>query len=110
MVDGIFEKGDIVIIQCTPQAGHEQAGKRPALVISNFVYNKYSGFAMVCPITSTERKSPFHVKLDSSTKTQGMILAEQVKSLDVRARKGTYAEKAPQEIVDEVDEIVKQSL
>ena len=106
----VFEKGDIIILDCAPQAGHEQDGRRPALVISNSVFNKFSGFVMVCPITRTKKSYPFHVELDERTKIQGTILTEQLKALDIKARNGVYIEKAPEEIVFEVDEIIKQSL
>lgn len=102
----IPEQGDILYLQFDPQAGNEQKGKRPALVISNNTYNKFTKMAIVCPITNTNNKFPLHVELDQRTKTTGVILCEQVKSLDIHARDAAYCEKAPMDIVDEVIDIV----
>ncbi len=102
----IPEQGDIVFLEVDPQAGHEQKGKRPALVVSNNTYNKFTKIAMVCPITNTNRKFPLHVELDKRTKTSGVIMCEQAKALDVHAREVSFHEKAPKEIVEEVVDII----
>ena len=70
----IFEQGDIVYLDFDPQSGHEQKGRRPALVISNNLFNRVSSLTMVCPITHTDRGHPFHLRLDERTKTDGVIL------------------------------------
>lgn len=102
----IPEQGDIVFLEFDPQAGHEQKGKRPALVVSNNTFNKFTKIAMVCPITNTNRNSPLHVELDERTKTTGVIMCEQVKALDIHARNASFYEKAPKEIVEEVVDIL----
>ena len=79
--------GDIVIIDFDPQAGHEQAGKRPALVLSPKQFNKITGFVWLCPITSQVKGYPFEVAVTGSEKTQGVILTDQLKSLDAQARR-----------------------
>ncbi|MBC5754965.1 type II toxin-antitoxin system PemK/MazF family toxin [Roseburia sp. BX0805] len=93
-----------------PQTGHEQAGRRPALVVSNDILNHHTSMAMVCPITNTDNKHPLHVPLDDRTRTTGVILCEQVKSLDVRKRNAVTAEKAPTDIVDEARSMIKSFL
>lgn len=102
----IPEQGDIITLEFDPQAGHEQKGKRPALVVSNQVFNHFTKIAMVCPITNTNREFPLHVALDDRTKTTGLVMCEQVKSLDILARGGAFYEKAPQDIVEEVVDII----
>lgn len=93
-----------------PQAGHEQAGRRPAIVVSNNTFNHHSTMAMVCPITNTDNKHPLHIPLDDRTRTTGVILCEQVKSLDVRERNAYTAEKAPTDIVEKASSMVKSLL
>ena len=95
-------KGDVVAVSLDPQAGHEQKGRRPALVISNDPFNRRTGLALVCPITSTRRELPFHVALPASTSVTGFVMVEQVKSIDYRARRVKLIEKVPQPTLDEV--------
>jgi mRNA interferase MazF len=78
--------GDVVIVDFNPQAGHEQAGKRPALVLSPKNFNKITGFAWLCPITNQAKGYPFEVVVEGSKKTTGVILTDQMKSLDWSAR------------------------
>lgn len=99
--------GDIINLDFNPQAGHEQKGRRPALVISNDILNEHSSMAMVCPITNTDKKHPLHFPLDERTTTTGVVLCEQAKMLDMRARKAEKIEDAPSDIVNEVCEIVR---
>lgn len=80
------ERGDVVWLQFNPQAGNEQAGHRPALVISPRSYNQRVGLALLCPITSRIKGYPFEVELPRDVKTEGAILCDQIKSLDWRAR------------------------
>lgn len=82
----IPDRGDVVWLQFDPQAGHEQAGKRPALVISPAAYNGRTGLALLCPITSQRKGYPFEVPLPPGLKVQGVVLADQIKSLDWRVR------------------------
>ena len=94
-------KGDIVWITFNPQKGHEQAGHRPAIVLSPFAYNQKTGLAIVCPITSKNKGYPFEVEIRGE-KIDGVILADQLKSLDFKARNFTFIEKAPEDIIDQV--------
>ena len=105
-----FEKGDIIIADFDPQVGHEQCGRRPALVISNDFFNQKTPFVIACPITSRERPHPLHVQLDERTEIKGMILVEHVKAIDVQARKAKFVEKLPDDIMDEVTELLLESI
>ncbi|MGD9678467.1 MAG: type II toxin-antitoxin system PemK/MazF family toxin [Vulcanibacillus sp.] len=102
----IPEQGDIVFLEFDPQAGHEQRGRRPALVISNNTYNNFTKMAIVCPITNTKKGFPLHVELDERTNTSGVIMCEQVKALDLQARNVIFYEKVPREIIEEVGDIL----
>lgn len=102
-----LSKGDIIYLDFNPQLGHEQKGRRPAIVVSNNLYNKYCNLTFVCPITSTDNKHPFHVSLNKETKTHGVILCEQLKALDLTKRNASYEETAPNEIIEEVVDIIK---
>ena len=95
------EKGDIIWINFEPQAGHEIMKPRPALILSPRVYNKKASLAVMCPITSTIRNDSFEVRLPPRMKTTGVILADQVRSLDWNARKARFIEHTPAEIVDD---------
>ncbi|HBT47837.1 MAG TPA: endoribonuclease MazF [Peptococcaceae bacterium] len=98
----IPERGDIVWLQFNPRAGHEQAGRRPALVISPQLYNGKVGLALFCPITTKAKGYPFEVEIPAGLKITGVILADQVKSLDWQAREAQFACKVPAEVVAEV--------
>jgi len=100
------EKGDFITLSFDPQSGHEQKGRRPALVISNSVFNNATGLAIVCPITNTNRKIPFHLPVPSTTSLTGFVMAEQVKSVDYNARKARFVEKAPAQFVEDVVAVV----
>ena len=95
-------QGDIVFLDFNPQSGHEQRGRRPAIVVSNETFCKATGLAFVCPITNTDRRFPLHVRLDERLKTTGLIMCEQMKSLDVFARNISFIEKLPYDILFEV--------
>lgn len=101
-----FAQGDIIYIDLDPQAGHEQMGRRPAVVISNNIYNNLSSLLMLCPITNTNKNHPFHVTLDKRTKTTGVVLCDQAKMLDVSARNASFAETIPSDILEEIVDIV----
>jgi mRNA interferase MazF len=92
-------KGDLVILSFDPQSGHEQKGRRPAIVISNYLFNQYTGMAIVCPITNTNRGIPFHVSVPQQSSLTGFIMVEQVKSVDFVSRQIKFVEKAPDETV-----------
>ena len=104
-----FEQGDI-IMNFNPQQGHEQNGRRPALVVSNTLLNEHSSLIMVCPITNTDKSHPFHVNLDDSTSVKGVILVDQAKMLNVRAGDARFVEKCPEYIWMEAIEIIKNFL
>ena len=101
MVTYVPDRGDIVWLQFNPQSGHEQAGKRPALTLSPRAYNQKVGLAIFCPITNQEKGYPFEVKVGGS-KISGVILADQVKSLDWRKREAEFIAKAPSIVINEV--------
>lgn len=96
------ERGDIVWISLNPRAGHEQAGRRPAVVVSPRSYNGKVGLGLFCPITSQVKGYPFEVAVPHGLPVGGVILADQVKSLDWRARKAEFAGRLPAEARDEV--------
>lgn len=98
----IPNRGDVVWITFNPQAGHEQAGRRPALVLSPASYNGKVGLAILCPITSHIKGYPFEVLIPTGLKISGAILSDQVKSLDWRVRQAELVCKLPAAIVDEV--------
>lgn len=95
-------RGDLVWITFNPQAGHEQAGRRPAFVLSPVEYNRKVGLAIFCPITTQVKGYPFEVKLPKDMPITGVILADQVKSLDWRARQTEPAAVLPEATVREV--------
>ena len=95
-------KGDFVTLSFDPQSGHEQKGRRPAIVISNHLFNKHTGMAIVCPITNTNRGIPFHVSVPQQSSLTGFIMVEQVKSVDFVSRQIKFVEKAPDETVMDV--------
>ena len=97
------DRGDVVWLDFDPQLGHEQAGKRPAIVFSPIEYNRKVGLALTFPITSQIKGYPFEVRIKPD-KIDGVVLADQIKNLDWRARRIKYIEKAPEEILDEVRE------
>ncbi|MCL1905549.1 MAG: type II toxin-antitoxin system PemK/MazF family toxin [Clostridiales bacterium] len=100
-------QGDIIWLDFNPQAGHEQWGRRPALVVSNNSFNRFEKVtAMVCPITNTDRNIPLHIKLDHRTRTKGIILCDQAKILDTRERNAEFIEKVPEDIIFEVADII----
>ena len=96
------ERGDAVWITLDPQAGHEQAGRRPALVLSPSAYNGKVGLALLCPITSRVKGYPFEVPLPAGLPVAGVVGADQVKSLDWRARKAARIGAVPAAVVAEV--------
>lgn len=98
----IPERGDAVWITLDPQAGHEQAGRRPALVLSPAAYNGRVGLALLCPITTQAKGYPFEVPLPEGLPITGVVGSDQVKSLDWRARRASRIGVVPEEVVAEV--------
>ena len=110
----IPDSGDIVWIMFNPQAGHERAGHRPALVLSPKAYNGKVGLAILCPITSQVKGYPFEVLIPDGLEVSGAILSDQVKSLDWKARKAEFSCKLPpaafNEVVQKLSALIRQQL
>ena len=99
----IPNRGDIVWLNFSPSRGHEQKGKRPALILSLKDYNERSGLAIVCPITSKKKGYPFEVEF-SARRINGIILADQLVSIDWKERAATLVDRVPAEVITEVQE------
>ena len=95
MVEYIPDCGDVVWLTLSPQKGHEHAGRRPAVVLTPASYNAKAGLAIFCPVTSQEKGYPFEVKIPDELDVKGVILSDQVKSLDWRARMAAHICKLP---------------
>lgn len=95
-------RGDIVRVTLNPQTGHEQSGRRPAVILSPEAYNRKVGLAILCPITSQIKGYPFEVPIPQDISISGVILADQVKNLDWKERKAELIGQLPSEIVDEI--------
>lgn len=93
------DRGDIVFLDFNPQTGREQAGRRPALILSPESFNKGTGYASVCPISNTSRKWGFHVDLPEGLAVSGVVITDQVKNLDFRARNAQIKGKVSEDIV-----------
>ena len=98
----IPDRGDIVWLNFDPHASSEQAGHRPAIVISPKMYNSKVGLALFCPITTQVKNYPMEVQLPPHLKTSGAILSDHIKNLDWRFRKASFIEKAPDYIIKDV--------
>lgn len=103
----IPKQGDIIWIDFTPQVGREQAGRRPAIIVSPFKYNRRVGLALLCPITTKVKGYPFEVALPEGLAVSGVVLADQVKSFDWRERNAEFLCKAQPEITVEVITILR---
>ncbi|MBD2166517.1 type II toxin-antitoxin system PemK/MazF family toxin [Calothrix membranacea FACHB-236] len=102
-IDGrVPDRGDIIQLELNPRTGSEQAGYRPAIIISPLLYNQISNIVLVCPITSRKKGWPFEVELPDQMQTYGVILVDQIRAVDCIARKAVFVEKAPTELIDEV--------
>lgn len=96
------DRGDVVWLQFNPQARHEQAGRRPALVLSPITYNRKVSLALCCPITTQEKGYPFEVKIPDGLPVTGVVLSDQVKNLDWRVRQAEYVTSLPEPVVADV--------
>ncbi len=96
----IPDRGDIIWLDFTPQKGREQAGRRPALVLSPSEYNKKTNLAVCCPITSHKKGYPFEVEINGK-KTDGVVLSDHIKSLDWKERNAKLIERANNEVIEE---------
>ena len=101
-----FSQGDIILMDFDPTKGREQAGYRPGVIISRTAFNQKRSFVFVCPITSNVKSLRFHVTLDSRTKTQGDVICEQVRTIDLLARKCKAIEQLPKDLLEKVLEAV----
>ncbi len=99
-------KGDLIALSFDPQTGHEQKGRRPALVISNDLFNRHTGLAIVCPITNADRGFPFHLAVPAMASLTGFVMVEQVKSIDYRIRRAKFIHRAPSEFVEDVLDLI----
>ena len=102
----MVKQGDIIKISFNPQSGHEQAGYRPAVVVSNDYFNNVTKLAMVCPITNSPNEFPLHIKLDDRTQTTGSIMCQHLRTLDVNSRGFILVEKLPDELLHKVIDVV----
>jgi mRNA interferase MazF len=93
------DRGDLVWLEFTPQAGSEQRGRRPALVLSPKTYNGKVGLALFCPVTSKIKGYPFEVQLPDKSAVSGVVLSDQLKSLDWRSRKVQFIERASSDVM-----------
>lgn len=98
----IPDQGDIIALSLDPQSGHEQRGRRPALVVSKTLFNSSTGLAIVCPLTNTDRGYPFHVPMPDSSEVTGFVMIEQVRSVDFRARNAQRIEHASRQLLERV--------
>ena len=96
------DRGDLICLDLEPQSGHEQKGLRPALVLSPKSYNQKTSLAILCPITNKEKGYPFEVKLTQNVPVTGVILSDQIKSLDWKARNAKFICKLDVDVIDEV--------
>jgi mRNA interferase MazF len=97
----IPRQGEFIAVGLDPRTGHEQSGRRPALVISHDLFNSHTGLAIVCPITSTCRDYPFHVRIPEGHDVTGFVMVEQVRSIDFRARQAKRIGNAPDAVLQE---------
>jgi mRNA interferase MazF len=99
-------KGDFVALSFDSQSGHEQKGRRPALVISNYLFNKHTGLAIVCPVTNADRQIPFHRPVQPPSTLTGFVMVDQVKSVDYVTRRARFIEKSNRELLEDVLEVI----
>ena len=95
-----FKQGDIIKFDFDPTKGHEQAGYRPALVVSRTLFNQNTGQVVVCPITSKSKPFPMRIPLDDRTQTQGYLICDQVRTIDVAARNPQFVETLPEDLLE----------
>lgn len=106
----MVKQGQIIKVDFDPTKGHEQAGYRPAVIISNNFFNRRTRLVIVCPITNTDNQFPLHVSLDDRTKTTGVVLCEHPRSLNLGRRNWTYVEDIPTDILDNILDIISAEI
>ena len=104
------ERGDLIWLTFDPQAGHERAGRRPALVLSPKSYHLKTGMALICPVTSRVKGYPFEVALSAGFATAGVVLSDQIRNVDYKARQSDLIEVAPDRVIEEVLQRLNQLL
>jgi mRNA interferase MazF len=102
MVDYIPARGDFIWLNFDPQSGREQMGKRPALVVSQTEFNQHRGFILVCPVSNTQRKNPFYVNISEGEAVTGVVMADQLRSLDYKSRGAELIATCPKDLLMEV--------
>ncbi|WP_295617949.1 type II toxin-antitoxin system PemK/MazF family toxin [Chamaesiphon sp. GL140_3_metabinner_50] len=102
MVDYIPACGDLIWLNFDPQSGREQMGKRPALVVSHTEFNQHRGFILVCPVSNTQRKNPFYVSIPEGEAVTGVVMADQLRSLDYKSRGAELIAICPKDLLLEV--------
>jgi len=102
----MVKQGTIIKVNFNPQAGHEQAGYRPAVVVSNNIFNERTNLTIVCPITNTNNRFPLHTPIDDKTQTTCVIMCEHIKALDLKNRKYQEVECLPDDIMTKVINVV----
>ncbi len=101
-VSYVPDRGPVVWLDFDPQTGHEQAGRRPALVLSPRIYNRPSGLALLCPITNQSKGYPYEVEIPDGTGVNGVILADQIKNMAWKQRRAAFLCNLPAEVLEEV--------
>jgi mRNA interferase MazF len=101
------KKGDFMTLSFDPQAGREPKGRRPALVVSNDLFNRHTGLAIVCPITNTDRGYPFHLPVPPTSSLTGFVMVDQVKSVDYVTRGAKFVKRAPADFIDDVLDLIE---
>ena len=109
MVD-LPKRSQFIWLNFDPQSGHEQQGHRPALVVSKTEFNQKMGFALVCPVSTTERKNPFYVSIPDNLAVKGVIMCDQIRSLDYRAREAKFICDCPNLLLQDVLRRIKPIL
>ena len=102
MSNYIPNKGDFVWLNFDPQSGHEQKGRRTAIIVSKPLFNEKTGLAFACPITTKDRSFPFHLRIPEGLPVHGVVMIDQVKSIDYASRKVSFIAQAPKNLMDEI--------
>jgi mRNA interferase MazF len=102
MVEYLPACGDFIWLDFDPQSGHEQMGKRPALVVSHTEFNQHRGLILVCPVSNTNRKNPFYVHIPEGEAVTGVLMADQLRSLDYKSRGAELIATCPKDLLMEV--------
>jgi mRNA interferase MazF len=105
----MVKQGDIIKTDFDPVKGHEQAGFRPALVVSSSLFTQATNITLICPITNTDRQRPLHIKLDG-LQTTGFVMTEQVRAVDLKSRKFRVIERVSKDFTEIITNIVKASV